>query len=40
MRAARHALEDLASYMAGLDGVRDDDAALLDFLREVRLRDP
>ncbi len=38
MRAARHALEELASYMAGLDGVRDDDAALLDFLREVRLR--
>lgn len=38
MRAARHALEDLASYMAGLDGVRGDDAALLDFLREVRLR--
>lgn len=38
MRAARHALEDLASYMAGLDGVRDADAALLDFLREVRLR--
>ncbi|WP_447732210.1 M3 family oligoendopeptidase [Aeromonas veronii] len=38
MRAARHALEELASYMAGLDGVRDADAALLDFLREVRLR--
>ena len=38
MNAARHALEALASYMAGLDGVRDDDAALLDFLREVRLR--
>ncbi|MFM5125887.1 M3 family oligoendopeptidase [Aeromonas veronii] len=38
MRAARHALEELTSYMAGLDGVRDDDAALLDFLREVRLR--
>ncbi|WP_180349332.1 M3 family oligoendopeptidase [Aeromonas veronii] len=38
MRAARHALEELASYMAGLDGVRGDDAALLDFLREVRLR--
>ncbi|MBL0445202.1 M3 family oligoendopeptidase [Aeromonas veronii] len=38
MRVARHALEELASYMAGLDGVRDDDAALLDFLREVRLR--
>lgn len=38
MRAARHALEELASYMAGLDGVRDDDAALQDFLREVRLR--
>ncbi|MGN4976796.1 M3 family oligoendopeptidase [Aeromonas sp. 95A] len=38
MRAARHALEELASYMAGLDGVRDDNAALLDFLREVRLR--
>lgn len=38
MRAARHALEELASYMAGLDGVRDDEAALLDFLREVRLR--
>ncbi|MFM5709115.1 MAG: M3 family oligoendopeptidase [Aeromonas veronii] len=38
MRAARHALEELASYMAGLDGVRGDDAALQDFLREVRLR--
>ncbi|MFQ2180237.1 M3 family oligoendopeptidase [Aeromonas sp. s13] len=38
MRAARHALEELASYMAGLDGVRSDDAALQDFLREVRLR--
>ncbi|WP_421252121.1 M3 family oligoendopeptidase [Aeromonas sp. 600724] len=38
MRAARHALEELTSYMAGLDGVRDDAAALLDFLREVRLR--
>ncbi|MGU5692221.1 M3 family oligoendopeptidase [Aeromonas veronii] len=38
MRVARHELEELASYMAGLDGVRDDDAALLDFLREVRLR--
>ncbi|MFM5205436.1 M3 family oligoendopeptidase [Aeromonas veronii] len=38
MRAARHALEELTSYMAGLDGVRDDDAALLDFLRDVRLR--
>ncbi|WP_421208194.1 M3 family oligoendopeptidase [Aeromonas sp. 602396] len=38
MRAARHALEELASYMAGLDGVCDDDAALLNFLREVRLR--
>ncbi|MFM4749087.1 M3 family oligoendopeptidase [Aeromonas veronii] len=38
MRAARHALEELASYMAALDGVRDADAALLDFLREVRLR--
>ncbi|MFQ1792039.1 M3 family oligoendopeptidase [Aeromonas veronii] len=38
MRAARHALEELASYMAGLDGVRGDDAALQVFLREVRLR--
>ena len=38
MRAARHALEELVSYMAGLDGVRGDDAALQDFLREVRLR--
>ncbi|MEH8216625.1 M3 family oligoendopeptidase [Aeromonas veronii] len=38
MRAARHALEELASYMVGLDGVRGDDAALQDFLREVRLR--
>lgn len=38
MNAARHALEELASYMAGLDGVRGDDAALQDFLREVRLR--
>lgn len=38
MRAARHALEELASYMAGLDGVRGDDTALQDFLREVRLR--
>ncbi|MBL0451807.1 M3 family oligoendopeptidase [Aeromonas veronii] len=38
MNAARHALEELTCYMAGLDGVRDDAAALLDFLREVRLR--
>ena len=38
MRVARHALEELTSYMAGLDGVRGDDAALQDFLREVRLR--
>ncbi|HDZ8978608.1 M3 family oligoendopeptidase [Aeromonas veronii] len=38
MCAARHALEELTCYMAGLDGVRDDAAALLDFLREVRLR--
>lgn len=38
MRAARHALEELASYMADLDRVRGDDAALQDFLREVRLR--
>jgi len=38
MRAARHALDDLASYMTGLEAVRGDDAALQDFLREVRLR--
>ncbi|WDO00182.1 M3 family oligoendopeptidase [Aeromonas allosaccharophila] len=38
MSAARRALDDLASFMAGLDGVRGDGAALQDFLREVRLR--
>ncbi|MFB2866187.1 M3 family oligoendopeptidase [Aeromonas sp. MdU4] len=38
MSAARHALDELASFMAGLDGVRGDGAALQDFLREVRLR--
>lgn len=38
MRAARHALEELASYMAGLDGVRDDDAALQDFAGSAAAR--